>query len=251
MLLLRTIIMKIIILTLVVCIFFFGKCIEPKQSVSATASDAIYTYRTPSADGTGKYYMGREIAHIMSAAGAQWLERNERQHEENTNMAIERMALPSNAVVADIGAGTGYYTFKIAPRVPKGKVYAVEVQDEMISYIANRITKAERKNVEVIKGSNTSVNLPPASVDLAIMVDVYHELAFPHEVLQSIRKALKPAGKVLLLEYRGEDPAVPIKPLHKTTVQQLNKEFAANGFKLFYTGEFLPMQHFLQYQISK
>ena len=195
--------------------------------------------------------MGREIAHIMGAAGADWLERDDRDQEENTKMALEKMSLLPDYVVADIGAGTGYYTFKIATKVPQGKVFAVEVQDEMINYLKKRKTQLNSKNVEVVKGSSISVNLPAASIDLAIMVDVYHELEYPHEVLQSLQKALKPTGKILLLEYRGEDPAVAIKPLHKTTVQQLNKEFAANGFTLSYRGGFLPIQHFLLYGKTK
>lgn len=244
--------MKLILPALAFCVLFcFGKCIAPQQSAAKQVTDSIYTYKTASADGIGKFYYGREIAHIMSAGGAGWLERDERQQEENTSTALEKMSLLPDAAVADIGAGTGYYTFKIAQKVPQGKVYAVEVQDEMIDYLKNRKTKLNNKNVEVIKGSDTSVNLPQASVDLAIMVDVYHELEYPHEVLQSIRKALKPGGKILLLEYRGEDPAVPIKPLHKTTVQQLNKELAANGFELFSKGDFLPLQHFLLYKIKK
>lgn len=244
--------MKLILPALAICLLFcFGKCIAPSEGAAKQVTDSIYTYKNGSADGIGKYYFGREIAHIMGAGGAGWLERDERQQEENTNAALEKMSLAPDAGVADIGAGTGYYTFKIVPKVPQGKVYAVEVQDEMIDYLKKRKTKLNSKNVEVIKGSDTSVNLPPASVNLAIMVDVYHELEYPHEVLQSIRKALKPGGKILLLEYRGEDPAVPIKPLHKTSVQQLNKELAANGFKLAYRGEFLPLQHFLLYEMKK
>ena len=242
--------MKAFISALAVCVLFcFGKCIVPKQS--AVKNSGIYTYSRASEDGIGKFYFGREIAHIMGAAGASWLERDERQQEENTGMAIEKMTLQPNTAVADIGAGTGYYTFKIAAKIPHGKVYAVEVQDEMLDYLKKRKAGLNSSNVEVIKGTAASVNLPAASIDLAIMADVYHELEYPHEVLQSIRKALKPAGKILLLEYRGEDPAVAIKPLHKTTVQQLNKELAANDFKLYYDGEFLPMQHFLLYEMKK
>lgn len=243
--------MKIIIPSIVLSILFcLGTCISPGQSVSARA-DSIYTYKKSSPGGTGKYYMGREIAHIIDASGAAWLERDERQQKENTNLAIQKMPLAPDDVVADIGAGTGYYTFKIASKVTGGKVYAVEVQDEMIEHLNNKKQAGNSKNVEIIKGSPTSVNLPSKSVDMAIMVDVYHELEFPHEILQSIKKALKPQGKILLLEYRGEDPSIPIKPLHKSRVQQLNKELTANGYKLFYKGDFLPIHHFLLYQVNK
>jgi ubiquinone/menaquinone biosynthesis C-methylase UbiE len=176
------------------------------------------------------------------------LERGNRQQEEKSDLAVQKMPLTQESVVADVGAGTGYYTFKIAPRVPKGKVYAVEVQDEMIEHLKSKKQSLNNKNVEIVKGTSTSVNLPTGSVDLVVMVDVYHELEFPHEVLQSIKKALKPSGKILLLEYRGEDPSIAIKPLHKSTVEQLNKEFGANGFKLNYRGEFLPIHHFLVYE---
>jgi SAM-dependent methyltransferase len=124
----------------------------------------------------------------------------------------------------------------------------VEVQDEMIHYLKEKKAALHRNNVAIIKGSNTSPNLPHDSIDLAIMVDVYHELEYPHEMLQSIKSSLKQNGKILLLEYRGEDPKIPIKQLHKTTVEQLNKEFKANGFSLFYKGDFLPIQHFLLYK---
>ncbi|MEO8568830.1 MAG: class I SAM-dependent methyltransferase, partial [Ginsengibacter sp.] len=150
--------------------------------------------------------------------------------------------------VADIGAGTGYYSFKIAEKVPRGKVYAVEIQDEFIRYLKNRKEELNNKNVEIIKGTIQSPGLPENSIDLAMMADVYHELEYPHEMLQSIRKSLKTGGKLLLIEYRGEDSSLSIKALHKTTVVQLNREMEANGYKLFYDGEFLPIQHFLLYE---
>ena len=192
--------------------------------------------------------MGREIAHVMGASNAEWLDRSSRPQEEHTQLAIDKIDVPENGVIADIGAGTGYYTFKLAPKVPEGKVYAVEIQDEMISALKERKKKLNNTNVEVIKGSTSSPNLPANSVDLAIMVDVYHELEYPVEMLASIKKALKKDGSLLLIEYKGEDPAVAIRPLHKTTVKQLNKELEANGFKLTYDGEFLPLQHFLMYK---
>lgn len=213
-----------------------------------TQQNSVYTIKEATADGTGKFYFGREIAAVMGAAGAGWLERNNRQQEENTALAISKLPITATSVVADIGAGTGYYTFRIAKKVPQGKVYAVEVQDEFIRYLNQKKKELGQQNVQVIKGSETSPNLPDASVDLAIMVDVYHELLYPHEVLQALHKALKPGGKLLLLEYRAEDPKIEIKELHKLSVVQANKELAANGFKLFQRNEFLPIQHFLLYQ---
>ncbi len=231
------------------CCGFLPNChAQQKKYEQAPAKDSIYSFGKATADGTGKFYKGREIAHIMGATGSDWLERNERQQEENTRLAIEKMPLSANASVADIGAGTGYYSFRIAAKIPKGKVYAVEIQDELISYLRNKKTLLKDSVVEIIKSGALSPNLPPNSIDLAIMVDVYHELAFPQQMLQAIRKALKPNGKFLLIEYRGEDPSVPIKALHKTTVAQLNRELNANGFQLQYKGDFLPIQHFLLYE---
>jgi precorrin-6B methylase 2 len=228
--------------------FCFGKCQSQTQKRTAEVKPSpIYTYAKSSADGIGKFYFGREIAQVMGASGAAWLERSERQQEENTALAIDKMNLSDSEVVADIGAGSGYYTFRIAAKVPQGKVYAIEIQDEMIRLLNERKQREKVANVAVVKGSDTSPNLPPDSIGLAIMVDVYHELEYPHEMLQSLRQALKASGKLLLIEYRGEDSALAIKPLHKTTVAQLNKELGANGFTLLYQGEFLPIQHFLLY----
>jgi ubiquinone/menaquinone biosynthesis C-methylase UbiE len=216
-------------------------------SAQKTGGDSLYTYGTASPGGMGKFYLGREIAHIMGASNAEWLDRSSRPQEEHTQAAIDKIEIAKNGVIADIGAGTGYYTFKLAPKVPEGKVYAVEVQDEMIAALNERKRKLNNTNVEIIKGSPASPNLPANSIDLAIMVDVYHELEYPAEMLQAIKSALKKDGRLLLIEYKGEDPAVAIRPLHKTTVKQLNKELSANGFTLIYDGEFLPIQHFLVY----
>ncbi len=242
--------MKLIWLLLTVFSLFCttGCRSQQKRVEEKLVDDTIYTYGDPSAGGTGKYYMGREIAHVMSAAGSAWLERESRPKEENTALAIAKMNLSPSAIVADIGAGTGYYSFKLCEKLPQGKVYAVEIQDEMITALEKQKAALRNRNVEIIKGSVKSPNLPDRSVDLVIMVDVYHELEYPHEMLQSIKKALKKNGKFLLIEYRGEDPAVRIKPLHKTTVAQLNKELLANGFNLYYKGDFMPLQHFLLYE---
>ena len=207
-----------------------------------------YTYQDPTPAGTGKLYMGREIAAIMGPGGASWLDRNSRQQEENSNVAVSKFPLTPSSVVADIGAGSGYYTFRVANKVPNGKVYAVEIQDEMIQLLKDNKARLKNSNVEIIKGGEQSPNLPDSSIDLAFMVDVYHELMYPHEVLQNIRKALKPNGKLLLLEYKMEDPEVAIKTLHKMSVAQVTKELAANGFTLSYKGDFLPIQHLLIFE---
>lgn len=220
-------------------------CAQPKKDIK---KGDTYSYKTPDPDGIGKQYKGREIAHIMGAAGADWLERNNRNEEENTDSAIAALPLQPNSVVADIGAGTGYYTFRMAKKVPLGKVYAVEVQDEFISYLNNEKKKLQINNVQVIKGTDHSLNLPDTSIDLAIMVDVYHELEYPQEMLLSVHKALRRGGKLLLLEYRAEDPAIAIKKLHKMSIKQANKELEANGFKLAQRLEFLPIQHYLLYE---
>ena len=242
--------MKIkIVLLILFCSNCFARChSQQKAAAPKTYTDTGYSYRKGSVDGIGKFYLGREIAHVMGASGSDWLERDDRNQEENTKLAIEKISLPANGVVADIGAGTGYYSFKLSAKVPRGKVYAVEIQDEMIRYLKDKKALLKDSIVEIIKSTTLSPNLPDNSIDLAIMVDVYHELEFPAEMLQAIRKALKPTGKILLIEYRGEDPSVPIKALHKTTVAQVSKEMMANGFQLNYKGDFLPIQHFLLYE---
>lgn len=233
-------------ITLLVCFFQFF-CFQ-KTIAQKNNTDSVYTYRTASPGGTGKFYLGREIAHVMGPSNADWLDRASRPQEEHTQLAIDKIEVTEDGVIADIGAGTGYYTFKLAPKVPKGKVYAVEIQDEMIAALKEKKQQLKVSNVTVIKGTVTASNLPANAIDLAIMVDVYHELEYPVEMLADIKRSLKKDGRLLLIEYKGEDPAVAIRPLHKTTVKQLNKELAANGFTVAYEGNFLPIQHFLLYK---
>jgi len=243
--------MKTYRLVLLVFVPFSLSCTtssSQQNKTEGTPSDtSVYDQITATRDGIGKTYLGREIAHVMGFGGASWLERDERQEEENTALAISKLPITDKSVVADIGAGTGYYTFRIAPKVPQGRVYAVDVQEESVAYLRNKAQELGLKNVEVIQGTPQSPHLPENSVDLAIMVDVYHELEYPHEMLQALRKALKADGKILLLEYRAEDASIPIKKLHKLSVDQANKELEANGFKLIQRGDFLPIQHFLVY----
>ena len=236
-------------LLLILCLLF-GQigCTQTNKQKSKNQQDTIYQYKNPSKDGTGKIYKGREISYVMDASGASWLERNSRNEEENTNLAISKLPINNKSVVADIGAGSGYYTFKIAQKVNEGKVYAVEIQDDFIKLLKKNQQEKGIKNVEVVKGTEQNPNLTVNSIDLAIMVDVYHELAYPQEMLSALAKALKPDGKILLLEYREEDPDIAIKALHKMSVKQVNKEMEANGFKLYKREEFLPIQHFLVYE---
>ena len=160
-------------------------------------------------------------------------------------MTVQKLELKANDVVADIGAGTGYFSFRMAQQVSEGKIYAVDIQPEMLAEIT--LLKEERNvtNIETILGTEENPNLPPASIDLALMVDAYHEFAYPREMMENIVQALKPGGRVVLLEYRKENPMIMIKPLHKMTQRQVKKELKAVGLKWKSTKEFLPEQHFL------
>lgn len=213
-------------------------------AAQTTAADTRYERVARSSDGIGKRYLGREIAAVMGWEGAQWLERESRAREERPELLLRELALAPGMTVADIGAGTGYYTWQMAKQVgPGGRVYAVDVQPEMISMLDSQMAKRGVHNVVSVLGSETTVKLSPASIDLAIMVDVYHELAYPAEVLDSIVDALKPGGRVVFVEYRAEDPAVAIKPLHKMSERQVRREATAHGLKWESSIKSLPIQH--------
>jgi ubiquinone/menaquinone biosynthesis C-methylase UbiE len=203
----------------------------------------VYETRAPTPDGTGKWYMGREIAQVMGHQGAAWLERPEREQEEQPQKLLELMSLKPADVVADIGAGTGYFSFRIARRVPQGKVLAVDIQQEMLDLLAKRADQSGVKNVEPVLGKVDDPKLPESAVDAVLMVDAYHEFDHPREMMQGIARSLKPTGRVVLVEYRGEDPDVPIKPLHKMTEAQAKKEMAAVGLEHLKTYNDLPRQH--------
>lgn len=214
-----------------------------QQIHSGQAEGNPYTYQSPSRDGTGKYYLGREISHVMGHLAAGWLERPEREREENVSQAIKNMAIQPDEHIADIGAGSGYYAFRMARQVPEGKVYAVDLQPEMLSIMRKKISQEGIRNVELVQGSETSPQLAENSVDLVIMVDVYHELSHPREMMHEIVRALKPDGRFVLLEYRTEDPEVPIKLLHKMTEKQAVREMESVGLRLRENIANLPWQH--------
>ncbi|MEO0013513.1 MAG: hypothetical protein RLZZ535_1902, partial [Cyanobacteriota bacterium] len=165
-------------------------------------------------DGIGKYYMKREIAQVMGHQAIMWLERESRVESEKPDLTVQNLNLKPDDVVADIGAGSGYFSFRIAQQVPKGKVYAVDIQPEMLEAIALLKEDQQITNVETVLGQENNPNLSPESIDLALMVDAYHEFAYPREMMEAIVQALKPGGRVVLLEYRKENPMIMIKSLH-------------------------------------
>ncbi len=217
---------------------------------AATDSTSVYTYTsTPTPGGTGKYYMGREIAAVTSHdPGAIWLERPGRETAEFPNRVVEALDLVPDEVVADIGAGTGYFTFRISPLVPEGKVLAVDIQPEMLEQIEARMEADSVANIEPILGSVESPNLPPASVDVALIVASYHQFSHPHEMMQNIVNALTPGGRLVLVEYRGEDPTIPVDPFLTMTEAQARKEMAVHGLVWRQTKDFLPQQHFMVFE---
>lgn len=211
--------------------------------------DRHYEFRAPSRDGIGKVYMGREISHVMGHVGAGWLERAAREREERTDLLLENLPLKRGSVAADIGAGTGYFSLPMARRVGvEGRILAVDIQPEMLAIITDRVKAQGLGNVDTILATETDPRLPPNTVDLALLVDAYHEFSHPREVMQGIAAGLKPGGYVVLIEYRAEDPSVPIKRLHKMTEAQAIAELEAAGLQWIVTRDFLPQQHFLLFR---
>jgi SAM-dependent methyltransferase len=187
---------------------------------------------------------GRRIAPVMGWAGADWLERKERETEEKPEAALDSLGIKSGMVVADIGAGSGYMSLRMAARVGQtGKVYAEDVQPEMLRLLRQNQAKARFTNIETVLGTETDPKLPAGMMDLILLVDVYHELSQPQKMLANIRAALKPDGRLVLLEYRKEDPTIPIRPEHKMSVQEVKTELEAEGFRLDQVIETLPRQH--------
>ncbi|PHX58053.1 MAG: SAM-dependent methyltransferase [Opitutia bacterium] len=225
-------------------LFFWSRPV----SAAPVAAPAKYEARAASPDGIGKVWMGREISQVMGHPGIGWLERTDREKEEAPSKAIALLELAPDAVLADIGAGSGYYSFRIARKLPRGKVVAVDIQPEMLDFLKTESVKLGVTNVHPHLGAIDDVKLPPGSIDAALMVDAYHEFDHPVEMLASLRSALKPKGRIYLLEYRAEDDNVPIKPHHKMTEAQARKEFEAAGFRFLLNKPDLPWQHLMIFE---
>jgi ubiquinone/menaquinone biosynthesis C-methylase UbiE len=218
----------------------------PSTSVALVDADTVYkTQPNRSADGTGRFYMGREIAPMVSHQSVGWLERSEREQQERTDLLLKELTLETNDVVADIGAGSGYFTFRLAPLVPNGTVLAVDVQPRMLDIIQDSAKRKGIQNVQTILGEEDDPKLADGAVDLVLLVDAYHEFSHPFEMMTGVRRALKTGGRVALFEFRGEDPDVPIKPLHKMTEAQAKKEMLAVGLEWIETRAVLPQQHLM------
>lgn len=216
---------------------------------AATKAGSVYQERfVHSSDGIGKFYMGREIAKVMGHTEALWLERPSREITERPQQVVEALDLKPTDIVADIGAGTGYFSFRMASLIPEGKVLAVDIQPEMIDIINFLKTESKIINVEPILASINNPNLPKTSIDLALMVDAYHEFEYPREVMEGIVQALKPGGRVVLVEYRGENPLILIKAIHKMKQKQVRKEMKAVGLQWRETKNFLPHQHMMIFE---
>jgi ubiquinone/menaquinone biosynthesis C-methylase UbiE len=194
-------------------------------------------------------YMGRRIAEVMSYLGADWLVRESREQEERPDTMLDALNIPSGATVADVGAGVGYTSVRLARRVgPSGTVYATDLQPEMLRMLRDNARAAGADNVKPVRCTPTDPKLPEGKVDLALMVDVYHECSDPAATLKGLRKALRPGGRLVLVEFRGEDPDVPIKPEHKMTLAQVRREVEPQGFTFKESLEFLPWQHVIIFE---
>jgi ubiquinone/menaquinone biosynthesis C-methylase UbiE len=189
---------------------------------------------------------GRPIAPVMGSGGAGWLDRSEREMEEHPDDALDAIGIKPGMVVADIGAGTGYFSLRLAKRVgPSGKVYANDIQPEMLRRLRQNAESAKLSNIETVLGTESDPKLPTGALDLILLVDVYHEFSQPQRMLRKLREELKPDGRLVLLEYRKEDPLIPIRPEHKMSVQEVKTEVEAEGFHLDKVLETLPRQHIL------
>jgi len=219
------------------------------QPVAVADTSGYETAPPRDPNGIGTYYLGRQIAHVMGHEGADWLERSGRPQEEGTDLLLKELKLKPTDVVADIGAGTGFFSFQLARKVPRGQVLAVDIQPEMIAALQANKRRLHAPNVRPVLGTTTNPALPADSVDVVLIVDAYHEFDHPREMARAIRRALRPGtGRLALVEYRAEDPNVPIKRIHKMSVEQARKEMAAVGLAFVESIETLPQQHLLLFR---
>ncbi|WLD13970.1 class I SAM-dependent methyltransferase [Planctellipticum variicoloris] len=224
----------------------------PQTSTKLPAGHPGYSFRREhDLNGIGKFYLGREIAHVMGFAGVDWLERDNREQEERLTLLVESLKLKPGMAVADIGAGSGVLTLMMASEVGQtGTVFAVDIQQEMLDRLSDKLNNLNVKNVKLVLGTAMSPELEPDTLDLAIMVDVYHEFEFPWEMLRKLSSAIKPGGRVAFVEYRKEDPRVPIKLVHKMTEKQVRREAERPEFGLTWkeTIGVLPRQHIVVFE---
>ena len=202
-----------------------------------------YKIRTGDPNGINKWYMGRQISQVMSHYGIDWLERDERDIEENTSLLLKNLDVKPGMVIADVGAGSGYHSALLSKMVGNGKVFAVDVEPEMIAYLNKRIKQEKLSRIVPVLSTEQKLSITENTVDMVLLVDVYHEFSYPYEMALSMLSALKPGGKLVLVEFRSEDPKVPIKTIHKMSLVQAIKEFKAAGFKFVKNIDNLPWQH--------
>jgi len=222
----------------------------PAQTNPSPQATPRYEYRQQhDPDGIGKFYLGREIAQVMGHEGADWLERPEREAEENSALLMASLKVKPGDAVADIGAGTGYYTRRLAKLVgPQGIVYGEDIQPEMLVLLTKNLAQSGLTNFRPVLGTITDPKLPRAAVDMILLVDVYHEFDHPYEMTAAMVDALKPGGRLIFVEFRGEDPKVAIKPVHKMTVAQVRKEMAIFPLVWVETLDNLPLQHIIVFR---
>jgi SAM-dependent methyltransferase len=236
---------------LIACCFVAGPALTHADTPPKAGSERYQFRKAHDPYGIGKFYLDREIAQVMGHQGAGWLERPEREREEQPNKVMQVLKLRRGAAVADIGAGTGYFTFRLSKAVgEKGAVYAVEIQQEMLDiikkkYLADRTIPA---NIKLVLGKEDDPKLPDGALDLILMVDVYHEFAYPYEMTQHLVKALKPGGRLVFVEYRKEDPSVNILLVHKMLEKQVKREMAEFPLRWVQTSEVLPTQHIIIFE---
>jgi len=236
----RSFLLALFFASLVLCAAFKSQAKEPPGYIHQEKHDP---------DGIGKFYLDREIAQVMGHQAADWLERPERESEEKPDLLVEALKLEPGDSVADIGAGTGYFARRLARKVGEtGKVYAVDIQPEMLVLLTNKMAELKIRNVKPVLGTITDPKLPTNSVDLVLMVDVYHEFSHPFEMVEAICRSLKPGGRLVFVEYRAEDPTVPIKRLHKMTEAQVRKEATPHPLVWEQTLGVLPRQHIILFR---